>query len=81
MGRLFATYKVFYKHRKEAKDFYIKCTLKKKLELKRYIYSNVLIKPFHKDLIWEYLNEPIGSDDYVLNNRLRKEYTKAKIWE
>lgn len=79
MQELFISYRTFYKNRHIIKDIYNKSTIKQKIQFKRYLYSITIIKPFHKDIIWEYLNEPIGSEYYVSNNRLRKEYRKAKI--
>lgn len=76
---LFKTFRTFYKNRQIVRQIYEKLDMKSKLELKRYIYSNTLIIPYHKDLIWEYLNEPKGSPFYVFNNTLRKQYGKAKI--
>lgn len=81
MQNLFISYRTFYKNRHLIKDIYINSTTKQKQHIKRYLYSIAIIKPYHKDIIWEYLNEPIDSDYYVSNNTLRKEYRKAKIWK
>lgn len=75
----FISYRTFYKNRHYMRERYKTMTYYEKLSLKRYLYSITIIKTQHKDLIWEYLNEPIGSEYYVSNNRLRENYMRAKI--
>lgn len=75
----FISYRTFYKNRHYMREKYKTMSYYQKLSLKRYLYSITIITTPHKDLIWEYLNEPLGSEYYVSNNRLRENYMRAKI--
>ena len=75
----FVSFRTFYKNRHYIREKYKTMSYYEKLHLKRYLYSIAIITTQHKDLIWEYLNEPIGSPYYVYNNQLRRQYMRAKI--
>lgn len=75
----FISYRTFYKKRHFIREKYKTMNYYQKLSLKRYLYSITIITTQHKDLIWEYLNEPLDSIFYVSNNKLRKQYLRAKI--
>lgn len=75
----FVSYRTFYKNRKYFREKYKTMTYREKLALKHYLYSITIITTMHKDLIWEYLNEPIGSEYYVSNSQLGRQYMRAKI--
>ncbi len=75
----FISYRTFYKNRHFIREKYKTMSYNQKLALKRYLYSITIITTQHKDLIWEYLNEPMTSEFYVSNNMLKRQYMRAKI--
>ena len=75
----FTSFRTFYKNRHYMREKYKTMTYYEKLNLKHYLYSISIITTQHKDLIWEYLNEPMGSIDYVFNSQLKNQYMRAKI--
>ena len=53
----FLTYTDFCKNAKIIKLHYIDLTKNAKIFYKWYVYSNIHIDEYHKNLIWNYLNE------------------------
>lgn len=49
-----------------------------KRKLKFYIYYFLKEKEQKKDIIWEYLNEPIGSDSYIYTSIMLSSYNRRK---
>lgn len=47
-------------------------------QMKRKLYGSKKVSSFIKDIIWEYLNEPIGSPYFVNYNELLK---RCKFYE
>lgn len=70
MSMNFNTKEEFYEKRKEIKEEYENSTYGAKYLYKIYVYGKKLID-FEKintgylDAIWEYLNEPVGTDIYT----------------
>lgn len=54
-------------------------SLEDKWTYKYYVYSNSLVSQNRLDLIWEYLNEPEGSEYYVSRKKLGEQYLKARV--
>ena len=61
----------FYNNRKILRVYYAFLDDTTKRELKTTIY-NFELKNYVKDLIWEYLNEPKGSFDYVFDYQIKQ---------
>lgn len=53
-------------------------TYQEKRELKRYIYNHLEDRVEKKDLIWEYLNEPIDSEYYIYTAVMLGSYSRRK---
>lgn len=66
----------FYEKRKEIKKEYQIKSLKGKKEYKEKIY-NLNMSQFELDIIWEYLNEPMGSNYYIYDKKMQK-YLKER---
>ena len=49
-----------------------------KKALKKYIYQILLEKPDKKDIMWEFLNEPIDSETYMYCSLMLSSYTRRK---
>lgn len=75
----FIGFKDFYKRSRKIKILYSKMSLNEKWVYKYYVYSNRLISVDNLDLIWEYLNEPKGSEFYVSRKKLGEKYLKVRI--
>lgn len=75
--RKFENVKEFAKYRKLNRLIYSTMTYEEKLTLKKYVYS-LEEKQNRKDIIWEYLNEPIGSDYYICVSIVLKSYMRSK---
>ena len=75
----FVGYKDFYKRSRILKQRYHVLSNDEKWVYKYYVYSNRLIDQKHADLIWQYLNEPESSEDYVSRSKLGDEYLNVRI--
>ena len=71
--REFNNIREFAKDRKMNRIIYSMLTYEEKVELKRYIYD-LKERNNRKDLIWEYLNEPIESDYFIYVSLVLKSY-------
>lgn len=60
------------------KLIYTNMTYFEKKELKNYIYYTLQEKMDKKDLIWEFLNEPIDSDYYIYTAIILGSYSRRK---
>ena len=70
MGMNFNTREEFYEKREEIRKEYENSTYGAKYLYKLYVYKKVLdkskkINVGYLDAIWEYLNEPVGTDIYM----------------
>lgn len=61
----FSNIKEFAEEKTVNKMIYTNMSYKEKRKLKLYIYHSLKERNSQKDLIWEYLNEPIGSDYFI----------------
>jgi hypothetical protein len=66
----FKDFMEFIKKRKQLRVYYILLTKEEKKQYKKYVYS-FNYKDYIKDLIWQYLNEPKNSIDYVLDSEIQ----------
>lgn len=71
--REFNNIREFAKDRKMNRIIYSMLTYEGKVELKKYIYG-LKERNNRKDLIWEYLNEPIESDYFIYVSLVLKSY-------
>lgn len=70
----FDNYREFVEHRKINKVIYNCINYKEKRILKNRIYYILEDRNDKKNLIWEYLNEPIGSEDFIRISIIMSEY-------
>lgn len=70
----FNNYKEFVEHRKINKVIYNCMEYNEKRILKNKIYYLLTDRKDKKDMIWEYLNEPIESEDFIRISILMREY-------
>ena len=61
----FTNIKEFANEKTLNKTIYSNMSYKEKRKLKYYIYHSLKERNSQKDLIWEYLNEPIESDYFI----------------
>ena len=71
--------KDFYIKSTYVKEIYNELTLQEKWEYKYYIYARPFLKDYFKDIIWEYLNEELGSIYYINELQLYCISRKSKI--
>lgn len=60
------------------KMIYSGMSYKEKKKLKYYIYHSLKERNSQKDLIWEYLNEPIGSDYFIYTSLVLNSIKRSK---
>lgn len=60
------------------KLIYSNMTYEEKKELKDYIYHNLSDRVDKKDLIWEFLNEPMDSEYYIYTAVMLGSYARRK---
>ena len=58
------------------RTIYSNMSYKEKRKLKYYIYHSLKERNSQKDLIWEYLNEPIESDYFIYTSIILNGITK-----
>lgn len=75
--RKFENVKEFAKDRKLNRLIYSTMTYEEKVALKKYVYG-LKERQNRKDLIWEYLNEPLGTDYYIYVSLVLKSYVRSK---
>lgn len=75
----FVGLKDFYKNRKRMKKTYGELSLKNKWTFKYYVYANMFLSEYHKDMIWMYLNEPKTSEFYVFDYMLKEQSRKSRL--
>lgn len=68
----------FAKNRKINKIIYMSYTYEQKRRLKFYVYYQMKEKEEKKNLIWEYLNEPLDSQDYIITSIMLSKYGRGK---
>ena len=73
----FANVREFAENRKLNRIIYSTMTYEEKRKLKEYIY-NLNERTNRKDLIWEYLNEPIEEEYYVSISLILGGYVRSK---
>ena len=71
--REFTNIREFAKDRKMNRIIYSMLTYEERAELKRYVYG-LQERNNRKDLIWEYLNEPLESDYFIYVSLVLKGY-------
>lgn len=70
----FNNYKEFVEHRKINKVIYNCMEYKEKRILKNRVYYILTDRKDKKDMIWEYLNEPIESEEFIRISVIMREY-------
>ena len=70
--------KEFAEHKTINKTIYTNMSYKEKRKLKYYIYHSLKERNSQKDLIWEYLNEPIGSDYFIYTSLVLNSIKRSK---
>lgn len=76
--RRFKTFMEFAEERVINKSIYNGMEYEDKRRLKFYIYYVLREKNDKKDLIWEYLNEPMDSEAFILSSILISNYARRK---
>lgn len=66
----------FAEHRKINRIIYRTMTYEEKKELKKYVYE-LQERNNRKDLIWEYLNEPMETDYFIYISIILKGYDRS----
>lgn len=74
--RRFKTFKEFAEEKIINRSIYNTMEYEEKRKLKFYIYYALKEKQDKKDLIWEYLNEPMDSESYMVSSILISNYLK-----
>ena len=78
MDLKFNSFKEFVEHRKINKVIYNCMNYNEKRKLKNMIYYILEEKNDKKNLIWEYLNEPIESEDFIRISIIMNEYWRER---
>ena len=75
--RKFENIREFAREKKINRLIYTTMTYEQKKELKRYIY-NLKERTCRKDLMWEYLNEPLDDEYFVTISIILRGYEREK---
>lgn len=73
----FKTFKEFAQERIINRTIYKTMTYDEKCRLKFYIYYVLKEKQDKKDIIWEYLNEPMDTETYLFCSIMINKYLKS----
>ena len=74
----FENIKEFAEHKKINKAIYQNMTYIEKRQLKERLYSTIQEKEYQKDIIWEYLNEPMDSPEFVYTSLVLNSIKRRK---
>ena len=75
----FIGYRGFYKDRHYIKTIYVSMSNQDKQIYKWYVYSRRYLKEYTCNLIWEFLNNIDDDDTYIMEEKLKDEFNKAKM--
>jgi len=70
----FNSFREFTEHRKINKAIYGCMSYEEKRDLKKEVYGILKERNDKKDMIWEYLNEPMDSEDFIRISIVMREY-------